>query len=427
MDPMDIVGKSKEDVSLPKSTMTKIIKEMLPPDVRVARDTQDLLVECCVEFINLLSSESNDVCSRDDKKTIAPEHVIRALQASPLSINEQRKYISSEPKLSTKGNGKGRASSASPETHCERVSSTHSPWGENPTTLSQKIILTKGKENVQHSNEETEHIQSITPTQGANSTTKENNQQRQPTGTTQRMVSALSVPRSIILSSSTNAHQDLGFKEYVEEVYAAYEQHKLETLSILTLPLAQDSPKATKFTGIEMTEEEAVAEQQRMFAEARARMNNGAAKPKEPALEPQNQPQQPPQPHLQLHPQAQQPPQPQPQPHYPQSQQPLQPFTQAPPQQPLHPQLQQYTQAPPQQPLQPPLQLYPQAQPEQPLHSQSSGSTTGTCVISAAAPSATGTTAAATSAPAIPAISTAAPSATPADASAAAATSTPAT
>lgn len=28
--------------------MTKIIKEMLPPDVRVAKDAQDLLVECCV-------------------------------------------------------------------------------------------------------------------------------------------------------------------------------------------------------------------------------------------------------------------------------------------------------------------------------------------------------------------------------------------
>ncbi|KAF2573276.1 hypothetical protein F2Q70_00000455 [Brassica cretica] len=48
MDPMDIVGKSKEDASLPKATMTKIIKEMLPPDVRVARDAQDLLIECCV-------------------------------------------------------------------------------------------------------------------------------------------------------------------------------------------------------------------------------------------------------------------------------------------------------------------------------------------------------------------------------------------
>ncbi|KAJ6970186.1 NF-YB family protein [Populus alba x Populus x berolinensis] len=48
MEPMDIVGKSKEDASLPKATMTKIIKEMLPPDVRVARDAQDLLIECCV-------------------------------------------------------------------------------------------------------------------------------------------------------------------------------------------------------------------------------------------------------------------------------------------------------------------------------------------------------------------------------------------
>lgn len=135
---MDIVGKSKEDVSLPKATMFKIIKEMLPPDVRVARDAQDLLVECCVEFINLVSSESNEVCSREEKRTIAPEHVLKALQV-------------------------------------------------------------------------------------------------------------------------------LGFGEYIEEVYAAYEQHKLETM---------DSPRAGKWaSGVAMTEEEALAEQQRMFAEARARMN----------------------------------------------------------------------------------------------------------------------------------------------------------
>ncbi|XP_068643738.1 protein Dr1 homolog isoform X2 [Aristolochia californica] len=129
------------------ATMFKIIKEMLPPDVRVARDAQDLLVECCVEFINLISSESNEVCSREEKRTIAPEHVLKALEV-------------------------------------------------------------------------------------------------------------------------------LGFGEYIEEVYAAYEQHKLETL---------DSPKGGKWSGggVEMTEEEALAEQQRMFAEARARMNNGVSLPKQ--------------------------------------------------------------------------------------------------------------------------------------------------
>ncbi|KAJ7956558.1 Nuclear transcription factor Y subunit B [Quillaja saponaria] len=148
MEPMDIVGKSKEDASLPKATMTKIIKEMLPPDVRVARDAQDLLIECCVEFINLISSESNEVCSKEDKRTIAPEHVLKALEF-------------------------------------------------------------------------------------------------------------------------------LGFGEYIEEVYAAYQQHKFETM--------QDSLKGAKWSNVaEMTEEEALAEQQRMFAEARARMNGGTIAPKQP-------------------------------------------------------------------------------------------------------------------------------------------------
>ncbi|KAD4888860.1 hypothetical protein E3N88_20933 [Mikania micrantha] len=137
------------------ATMTKIIKEMLPPDVRVARDTQDLLIECCVEFINLVSSESNEVCSREDKRTIAPEHVLKALEV-------------------------------------------------------------------------------------------------------------------------------LGFGDYIEEVYAAYEQHKLETA---------DTVKGGKCTnGAEMTEEEALAAQQRMFAEARARMNGiataTAAASKPPDAEP---------------------------------------------------------------------------------------------------------------------------------------------
>ncbi|KAG5027875.1 hypothetical protein JHK87_011389 [Glycine soja] len=148
MEPMDIVGKSKEDASLPK------------------------------EFINLVSSESNEVCNREDKRTIAPEHVLKALQV-------------------------------------------------------------------------------------------------------------------------------LGFGEYVEEVYAAYEQHKLETMIIhpgsiefmngldftTSMPSGyqeagepQDSLRGGgKWSnGAEMTEEEALAEQQRMFAEARARMNGGAIASKQP-------------------------------------------------------------------------------------------------------------------------------------------------
>lgn len=108
--------------------------------------------------------------------------------------------------------------------------------------------------------------------------------------------------------------QVLGFGEYLEEVYAAYEQHKVETaviiyfllsiydfvtFSILMLTLTemieQDTVKGGKCTnGAEMTEEEALIEQQRMFAEARARMNGiatatvtaTATTPKPPDAEP---------------------------------------------------------------------------------------------------------------------------------------------
>lgn len=47
--------------------------------------------------------------------------------------------------------------------------------------------------------------------------------------------------------------------------------------------MQHDLSKSVKWgNGAEMTEEEALAEQQRMFAEARARMNGGATAPKQP-------------------------------------------------------------------------------------------------------------------------------------------------
>jgi hypothetical protein len=41
--------------------------------------------DCVAEFINLISSESNEICSKEEKRTIAPEHVLRALEVFFLS------------------------------------------------------------------------------------------------------------------------------------------------------------------------------------------------------------------------------------------------------------------------------------------------------------------------------------------------------
>lgn len=74
--------------------------ELLPKDIVCAKETRDLVIECCVgeqksnrliavsflisirlEFIHLISSEANDICEKESKKTIAPEHIISALKA----------------------------------------------------------------------------------------------------------------------------------------------------------------------------------------------------------------------------------------------------------------------------------------------------------------------------------------------------------
>ena len=60
--------------------MQKIITEILSSDLSFAKDARDLLIECCVEFITLLSFEANAIAERDAKKTIASEHVVKALQ-----------------------------------------------------------------------------------------------------------------------------------------------------------------------------------------------------------------------------------------------------------------------------------------------------------------------------------------------------------
>lgn len=111
---------SDEDLSLPKATVAKMIagrplmlsllfpcseqsvcSELLPRDVSCAKETRDLVIECCVgevihrprtenlhshsvpccsEFIHLISSEANEICEKESKKTIAPEHIISALK-----------------------------------------------------------------------------------------------------------------------------------------------------------------------------------------------------------------------------------------------------------------------------------------------------------------------------------------------------------
>lgn len=56
--------------------------EILPPSAGVAfsKEARDLLIECCVEFITLISSEANEISEKEAKKTIACDHITKALE-----------------------------------------------------------------------------------------------------------------------------------------------------------------------------------------------------------------------------------------------------------------------------------------------------------------------------------------------------------
>ncbi|KAI9859685.1 MAG: hypothetical protein M1824_003657 [Vezdaea acicularis] len=64
------------------ATVQKIISEILPhvSNLTFGKDARDLLIECCVEFITLVSSEANEIAEKEAKKTIACEHVTKALE-----------------------------------------------------------------------------------------------------------------------------------------------------------------------------------------------------------------------------------------------------------------------------------------------------------------------------------------------------------
>ncbi|EGS22758.1 negative cofactor 2 complex subunit beta-like protein [Thermochaetoides thermophila DSM 1495] len=72
---------SSDDLSLPKATVQKIVGEILSLSGGIAfsKEARDVLIECCVEFITLVSSEANEISEKEAKKTIACDHIVKAL------------------------------------------------------------------------------------------------------------------------------------------------------------------------------------------------------------------------------------------------------------------------------------------------------------------------------------------------------------
>nr|CAG4644496.1 EOG090X0LUS [Lepidurus arcticus] len=67
-----------DELTIPRAAMNKMIKEIVP-NVRVANEVRELILNCCTEFIHLIASEANEICAQQQKKTINAEHILSAL------------------------------------------------------------------------------------------------------------------------------------------------------------------------------------------------------------------------------------------------------------------------------------------------------------------------------------------------------------
>ena len=78
----DMVERGLEDEpGLPRLTVNNMIKELLP-DTKVAKDSKDLIINCCSEFIHVVSTEANELAEKSKKAhtLITPDHVIQSLK-----------------------------------------------------------------------------------------------------------------------------------------------------------------------------------------------------------------------------------------------------------------------------------------------------------------------------------------------------------
>lgn len=77
---MSELASSGEELTLPKATVQKIVSEILSSEFTVTKDAREAIIDCCIEFIMILATESNDIAEKELKKTISSDHVLKAMK-----------------------------------------------------------------------------------------------------------------------------------------------------------------------------------------------------------------------------------------------------------------------------------------------------------------------------------------------------------
>mmetsp|Transcript_22621 Transcript_22621/g.49394 ORF Transcript_22621/g.49394 Transcript_22621/m.49394 type:complete len:140 (-) Transcript_22621:2203-2622(-) len=86
-DMMDAAGKMGEEYEeireqdryLPVANIARIMKNALPENAKIAKDSKETFQECVSEFISFITSEASDKCLQEKRKTINGDDLLWAM------------------------------------------------------------------------------------------------------------------------------------------------------------------------------------------------------------------------------------------------------------------------------------------------------------------------------------------------------------
>eukprot|EP00558_Chaetoceros_sp_UNC1202_P012937 CAMPEP_0197232908 /NCGR_PEP_ID=MMETSP1429-20130617/1106_1 /TAXON_ID=49237 /ORGANISM="Chaetoceros sp., Strain UNC1202" /LENGTH=190 /DNA_ID=CAMNT_0042691049 /DNA_START=38 /DNA_END=610 /DNA_ORIENTATION=- len=106
----------EQDRYLPIANIARIMKNTLPENAKIAKDSKETVQECVSEFISFITSEASDKCMQEKRKTINGDDLLWAMSTlgfdkyvEPLKIylSKYREAIRGDKPDSKSGSGSG--------------------------------------------------------------------------------------------------------------------------------------------------------------------------------------------------------------------------------------------------------------------------------------------------------------------------------
>ncbi|KAF5811369.1 putative transcription factor Hap3/NF-YB family [Helianthus annuus] len=69
----------EQDRLMPIANVIRIMRNILPRNAKISDDSKETVQECVSEFISFVTSEANDRCQREQRKTITAEDILWAM------------------------------------------------------------------------------------------------------------------------------------------------------------------------------------------------------------------------------------------------------------------------------------------------------------------------------------------------------------